>query len=348
MRDARDTIFAKELWHELTKESKTLAAYDVQPIGSSALAYSIDDNTSITLEVKSLDSYGSSDDEGSLPYDSMAEMISIAVHILLSFAHRSNELMRVRPLPPQIPRSRGAQPHALLRPIIARLQSTQNIKSCTAHVGLLTQALRKAGLPATFVLHTPQPEVGTPPSGPNQPGAAQLLVRSLLQPVEFSLKTTILQDTCLTVRGRTFTLPATTTTYQVILPDSSPLQKLCPPYKEGYPDVRSLADYLRTATTRLLANHALTILPSPSWTRSVKGTSLHLPSPESKGDLELRFLVEGGEEGKGTAAPAVVMEKTQSADLGKSDKKRWEWRAEGARESAKLEEILRDIGSEAA
>lgn len=315
----------------------------MRPVGSTALAYDINDDASINLELQPLDENSTPLNEGPLPYDNMAEMICIAVHVLLSFAHRSNELMRVRPLPPQIPRSRGSQPHALLRPVIARLQSTHNIESCTRHVGLLTQALRKAGLPATFILYTPQPEVGTPPSGENQPSAAQLLVRTLLQPLEFSLKTTLLQDTSITIRGRTFTLPATTTTYQVVLPKSSPLHNICPPYKEGYPDVRALADYLRTATTRLLTEHALTILPSSSWTRTVNGTSLLLPSQQASGGLELSFSVGGGDGDGSSSAPVLVLEKSRSGNSSKKDRERWEWRAEGASEARKLEDVLRDV-----
>jgi mediator of RNA polymerase II transcription subunit 17 len=157
---------------------------------------------------------------------------------------------------------------------------------------------------------------------------------------------TVLADVVLTIRGRTFTLPATTTTYQVVIPESSPLQKLCPPYKEGYPDVGSLADYLRTLTTRLLTDHALKLLSSSYWTRNVKGTSLNHSSQDSKGDVELRFSIEDSEQDTRASVPVVVLEKTRSGD-GKSDRQRWEWRPEGASEPRKLEEVLQDVRTEA-
>lgn len=352
VRDARDTLFAKELWHELTREAKSLAAYNVRG-DSSVLTYAATDDTTISLQLQPLEDESLSiKTHEPMPYDSMAEMISIAIHILLTYSHRSNELMRVRPLPPQLSRTRGSQPCALLRPVIARLQSIQNIHSCTRHVGQLTQALRKAGLTASFVLYTPQVEVGTPPPGPNQPAASQLLVRNLLQPIDFHLKVSLPDDTILTIRGRTFAVPATTTTYHVLLPEDSPLHKLCPPYKDGYPDVGALVEYLHTATVRLLTEHALSVLitstssSNSTWNRSIKGTSLRLVSDDAIGDLELHLFLDETSGDDHVSMPALVLEMLRSGELGTSDEQRWRWQAEGSSEAEGLQTILRGVSNE--
>ncbi|KAF9781057.1 hypothetical protein IL306_014253, partial [Fusarium sp. DS 682] len=132
--EARNTIFSQELWHELTREARTLAAYNVKPNGS-RLICDIDpaSKSRVILELVPLDSQASSDD--SLPDNQIAETMSLALHTLLSYAHRQNELTRTRPIPPHIPRSKGQQTHALLRPIIARLMHLHNVQVVTKHIG---------------------------------------------------------------------------------------------------------------------------------------------------------------------------------------------------------------------
>jgi mediator of RNA polymerase II transcription subunit 17 len=121
------------------------------------------------------------------------------------------------------------------------------------------------------------------------------------------------------------------------------LQNLCPPYKDGYPDVRALGEYLHTATVRLLTEHALSILSSSTssgWNRSIKGTSLRLPSEDTAGDLELHFLVNDSSDGDDASAPVLVL---QQSRLG-AGQQRWEWRAEGPSESRSLADVLHGVG----
>lgn len=335
---ARNTIFAQELWHELTREAKSLTAHDVKPDGLRRLTYAMNEATTISIEIVSVEGDAGSEDEPELPENHKAETIFIALRLLLSYYHRHNELMRVRPLPPHIQRSRGQQPYALLRPIIARLQSTQNIKDTVRSIGQLSQALRKAGLASSFVVRTPQLDLAPTIAGPNQPSAPQLLMRSLLQPIEFSVKFTIDQDAYFTVRGRTFTYPITTTNYQIILPPSSPLQTICPPYKDGYPDVRALFDYIRTATSRLLTDRSLDRVtskwPSTTWNNNIKGTSIRLADRD---DFELLFSIvdEGPDE-----VPALRLEMAPGPNSTSAGAK-WTWRPdEGESESQGMADLV--------
>ena len=291
--EARNTLFAQELWHELSREARTLTAYDVRLRGSN-LTYEMDEETKMTAELVPLDSAPPSDDF--LPENDTAEAISLALHILLSYAHRHNELIRVRPLPPHIPRSRGPHAYALLRPVIARSICLRNITSSTRYVGALIKTLQKAGLGASFTLQTAHPSIPEFASqGPNQLSAAQLLVRNMLQPPEFTLRVNLVPETPLTVRGRTYLYPIIATYYNISLPPSSPLETLCPPHKDGYTDLSSLAEYLCAATDRLLAEHFIGKLPGDQWTKNVQGTAIQQIDNEQ---WELHFAVRDEKEGE--------------------------------------------------
>ncbi|RCI12121.1 hypothetical protein L249_0714 [Ophiocordyceps polyrhachis-furcata BCC 54312] len=278
--EARNTIFAQELWHELIKEARTLAAYDVRLQGS-RLRCQTGPDAAIIIELLPLASCPSAEEDESLPHNGVAEAISLGLHILLSYAHRHSELMRTRPMPPHISRSRQQnQTYALLRPVIGRLASTRSIESCTKLVGNLSKALRKAGLASSFILRSPPPAPPADAPSSSHASASQVLVRRLLQPREFAIDFTILTDVSLTLRGRTFLFPITSTHFNATLPPDSPLSPSCVPCPDGYPDLSALAAYLDTTVARALTSHFLArLLSSPScsrrpWAENVVGTSI--------------------------------------------------------------------------
>lgn len=336
--EARNTIFSQELWHELNREARTLVAYDVRPQGS-RLTCALDSTSNIILELVPLDA---APPEDTALDNSTAEAISIALQILLSYAHRHNELLRIRPLPPHISRSRGQQTYPLLRPIIARMMHLSNVQATTNYVGSLVHALQNAGLPASFTLRTPQislPDTGS--QGPNQPSAAQNLARNLLQPIDFSLFITLLPDITFTIRGRTFLFPVTATYYNIVIPPGSRFESICAPYKDGYPDMKALADYLRTATARVLTDHFLLKLSTTpkkgDWIQSIRGTSIRDLQTE---EIEIRFAIEEQED-----KPALAV--TGSSLKGKKPETiRWVWATVGASEPKKLHECVGELVDE--
>ncbi|KAM3466088.1 hypothetical protein NHJ6243_001165 [Beauveria neobassiana] len=286
---ARNTIFAQELWHELTREARSLAAYDVHPDDEKRLVCAVDADARIIVELLPASTSAAQsqpdahddahDDDENLPENTTAEAISLALHILLTYAHRCNELLRIRPLPPHVPRTRGQHVHTLLRPIIARLLYARSARSATQLVGNLVQTLRRAGITdSSFTLCTPQPTVAdfaAANTGPNQPSAAVSLVRHMLQPTDFALDVVLLpgggggggggggddgdddQGVSFTVRGRTYLVPVTATYYHVLAPAGAAVHALCAPYPDGYPDLAALADYLCVVAARALAAHYL-------------------------------------------------------------------------------------------
>ncbi|OAA55489.1 Mediator complex, subunit Med17 [Cordyceps fumosorosea ARSEF 2679] len=259
---ARNTIFAQELWHELTREARSLAAYDVRAEGEKRLVCAVagdddGDDARIVVELLPVSACQSPEaPDEPLPEDVTAQAISLALHILLTYAHRCGEMLRTRPFPPHVPRARGQQQmvHTLLRPVVARLTYARAATSCTRLVGSLVRTLRSAGLSsASFTLRTPQPTLAAelPPGTP----AAVALVRAMLQPTDFALEVALLPGVDFAVRGRTYLVPVTATYYHVLAPADATIHALCAPYADGYPDVAALADYLGTLAGRALAAH---------------------------------------------------------------------------------------------
>lgn len=333
---ARNTIFAQELWHELTREARSLAAYDVRLDDDKRLICDIDSESRIIVELLPIDdcqqhSESSTADDASLPENTMAQAISITLHILLTYAHRCNELLRIRPLPPHIPRTRGQQIYTLLRPIIARLLYARSTQACTETVGALVRALRGAGISAAkFILRTPQPTVADfATAGPNQSSAAVNLVRNMLAPTDFAIELHLLPGVSLTVRGRTYLIPVTATYYHVLAPGDAAVHEICAPYGDGYPDLRALADYLHIAAAKALATHYLARLKASgdgrAWALGVQGTRIR--DAQNFDAAQLDFAIQAsGEETKITASRVVGVSSTLSESDAKPEAgKTWTW-----------------------
>lgn len=341
--EARNTLFAQEIWHELSREARSLLSYDVRPNGR-GLIFALDPSSSIILELVPLD--GTVGSDASLPENALAESVSVSLHLLLSYAHRYNELMRMRPLPPHLVRSRGRQTYALLRPIIVRVVSIRSIRSCASYISNLVATLRMAGLAASFSLHTPQHASlagGGSPRGPNKLSSAQTLVWSLLQPLEFLIKLTILPQVSLTIRGRTLLYPVTATHYQVLVDPSSALQRICPPIKEGYADTTGLLQYLRIAVARALVEHllmtrALSITSETAWIRGISGTSIQKPA-DGQRPAELALSVRPD-------PPVLALTFSWATEGGKSQSATVKWDPEDPEEDD-LDETVRQLISRA-
>ncbi|KAL3587711.1 RNA polymerase II mediator complex subunit [Fusarium poae] len=115
---------------------------------------------------------------------------------------------------------------------------------------------------------------------------------------------------------------------------NSPLSSVCAPDKEGYPDPNALADYLGTATTRLLVEHYLSNL-SPPWTRSIQGNAIRNQSNE---EFELSFAV--------TETSDLRVRSTSLVD-GKLARQEWTWSDDGDKESVQaiVDQEIRRISS---
>lgn len=341
--EARNTIFAQELWYEISREARSLVSYDVRSEGS-RLVYDFDETSRILIELCPLGPTPSQDQD--LPENEVAQGIHISLHMLLSYAHRGNELWRTRPMPPHRARARGPQMHPLLRPVIARVLSICNTQRMTRYVGDLVGSLRAAGLPSSFTLETTQPALpGLGPMGSSHSSASYTFIRNLLQPPELSTNISIFSDgeSSFTIRSRTLLYPIMMTHHNITIAEPSVLQAICAPYREGYPDLVSLQQYLCTAVGRLVTRHYLDKMAqgpsSPDLQEDIQGTSFRVGDWEVKfaiveeGDTDDAVAADGGmpSDASGLNIPFLVVTGTDSGDARRETRSE-AWRAVGAKD----------------
>jgi len=297
--EARNTIFARELWHELQMESRSLLSYDVKQY-ETAIVYTGKHGFQIKLELLSPSTFLPS--EEALPENLLAESIQITLSLLLEHYHRQQESLRSRPAPPSQPRSQAQVTCYLLRPIIARIIQMDAIEECTRYIGKLVQSLKHSKIAETkFELVTIPVAVAevvkaTQGSGPISP--TQALFQGLLQPPWFAIDLTIMPGHRMSILGQTYLTPVTTTLYQVNLRASpqaeipNTLIDACPPSRD-YPSFKDLREYLNRAVSCAVTNYSHKMLEQLErkgqekdlqvaddagqghlWQKSVIGTSL--------------------------------------------------------------------------
>ena len=160
----------------------------------------------------------------------------------------------------------------------------------------------------------------------------------MLQPIDFNVRLVLMPNPSLTVRGRTFLFPVTTTLYNILLPPSSPIASICAPYKDGYPDLATLADYLRTVTARVLTDHFVSRLtnslssPDQDWSKTISGTSIRDLNTK---DSELCFNVEDID-----YKPTILVSSTRTVD-GKLEDQKWTWSEDENTEKTSMSDIIK-------
>ncbi|KAK6224865.1 RNA polymerase II mediator complex component SRB4 [Colletotrichum tabaci] len=343
--EARNTIFAQELWHELHREAHSLASYGVRA-NNDSINFNPASGPSLTLELESLEdnvAVASTSDDNVL-----AEATHLGLHILLSHAHRLNELQRLRPTPPHQRRNQAQNQYHLLRPIIAKILYDRSVEQVTSFAGDITRILRRAGVQtAAFTLNTPPCPTAdlknTSGGASNRPNASQALTNMLTSPADFQVELTLTPTSRLQIRGRTFLLPLTTTQFQLQLlpslaeppnpePAPSTLQVSYPPSRDPYPDFSSVQLYIANAASHALADLAMSFIPSPSsepsdpalaeWTKSVRGTAIRDIDTETR---EVRFDILGnGPQGRPTLQIGAAWRAGDKPLI-----KRWAWPAVG-------------------
>lgn len=207
--EARNTIFAQELWHQLHREAHSLASYGVRASNSS-ITFNPASGPSLTLELETLEDIANT--VGDHPDNKLAEATHLGLHIFLSHAHRLNELQRLRPAPPHQRGHQSQNQYHLLRPIVARILHDRSIEQATRFAGDLTSILRQSGVDAaSFSLSTrpfPTADLRNNSGGSsNRPSASQALTNTITtSPADFQIEL-VLTPTCrLQIHGRTFLL----------------------------------------------------------------------------------------------------------------------------------------------
>ncbi|KAL2269059.1 hypothetical protein VTJ83DRAFT_3905 [Remersonia thermophila] len=255
VKEARDTVFSRELWHEINREARTELDHVVR-ISASAVAYDLDATRSVSLHLVTPGSEDSvaADQPGIL--DDIADEVCALISLLLMNAHRENAVRRSEPTTAKS----ALPPYSLLRPMIAYTTYHGTIQQCARSLETVASVLRSAGLPSAVVMKEPVLPT-TLPGARTAPSSAMANLFIHPPPVEFDLTITptsrlrVLLKPTARLPGAaysvTFLPPLESTTPHPIphisyVPPgaANPLVALCPPAADGYATLDDLLAYL--------------------------------------------------------------------------------------------------------
>lgn len=263
--EARNTILAQELWHEIGREGRLLLAYGVH-LEHDAISYALSKSSRIVFTLQPLEHSLDEEHLRALPEDSRAEALSAALHQLLTYAHRVNNQRTSSRKPKNRNQTANVQPNQLLRPVLAFIQHEKSIEDTTRFLSDLTTILHSAGVDtAMFKLIEPPiaPDFvaarGSPP---------EALMLTLLRPLECQFELNITPEASLMIQCRTALMRFISTSFHVQLLPSAPSQSNSllvsyPPATSTSQDGYTLPDlkyYLQQAITRVLVDSTVKLV----------------------------------------------------------------------------------------
>lgn len=327
VREARNTILAQELWHELNREGRSLLAYNVRLLPSS-VRYQFNDSTAIIFTLATLgDLPELSDEQEAKSGDGYAETICGALHLLLAYAHRLNARQRTQVQPLTKDQGRIPKPaYSLIKPLIAYLQHEAWLRSTMQFVSDLTATLRSAGIDtARYSLdEAPLPKI------PSE-GASERLLSVMLSPIQFHIHLSLTPQVWVVIQGTTVIQNRPTSIIRFINPAARPQpgSQTAPPatptnllgaiYQPAdfYDSRRDAFQYLAGATTRALAKH-FDILAAdwhantppaekhPTvWSTTIKGDAIRDTDTERRGVSFELLGVHDDQVGRSATHPSV-------------------------------------------
>ncbi|KAI9745094.1 MAG: RNA polymerase II mediator complex subunit [Claussenomyces sp. TS43310] len=143
---ARNAIFEDELWQELNREGRVLANHGVRCLGEQ-ITCPISATKRVILDLLPGEDGAMSHESGTgQDDDDIATMVSLSLHLLLSYAHHQIYQRRTQPQPPLSTRPPQSLPYNLLRPIITRIQHQSVTSMLVNTIASLSNALQSAGV----------------------------------------------------------------------------------------------------------------------------------------------------------------------------------------------------------
>lgn len=361
--EARNTIFAQELWHELDREGRLFPAYGVR-IDDGVLSYAYTEQLRIIIKLEPLERSVDEEPIHSLPRDQHAEALSAVLHQMLTYAHRVNNSKRSRENPRNRKATARLQPYQLVRPLLAYTRHETSIDEATSFISGLVTILQSAGFPTAMFKLT------EPPIAPNfattNSSLPEALITYLLRPLECQFEVNITPDVRVLIHCRTIMRAAILTTFQVfplpITPGTpSPLQKLYPPSELGNSEGYTLADlkyYLREAVTRVLVDRAVALIPQvaptmsstndeleANWIKQSTGSALKNANDERE-EVSVEIVIPGTE----SSSQHLELHVQGSWNSGGAvpGRRSWTWSVQEALQGTKterFEEVVKDIFS---
>lgn len=258
--EARNTIFAQELWHEMNREGRQLLSYGVR-IDHETLSYSLDQHTRVVFSLHPLDQNLEEETARSPAEDHRADALGAALQQLLTYAHQVNNQRRSRVSPRHRVQTASIQPYQLLRPMLAHAQHEETIEDITRFISDIITILQSASIrTAHFKLTEPAISPDSLTAG-GSPSTA--LLRSLLGPQESRFEVNITPQARILIQCQTALKSFISTTFHVYFISSGPIKSIMhdayPPSeitnRNGYmlPDIKF---YLQQAIPRILIQRA--------------------------------------------------------------------------------------------
>ena len=363
--EARNTIFAQELWHEINREGRLLQAYGVR-LEESSVSCSLHDGLRVVFGLQPLERLVEEGASELLPEDSRAESLAAALHQLLTYAHRINNQRRSRPMSKNRIQSTTTPPYPLLRPVLAHLQHEASTEDATRFISDLITVLQSAGIStALFTLHE-QPI--SMKSVETRASSSEGLVQALFGPLELQYEVNITPEARVLIHCRTVMSGVIATTYHIhLLPPTDGglnlLQYAYPPihvHGEGY-SLPELKYYLQQAVARGLTERSIKTLSSitplsPSkeggsqarWVKHINGVALENDEDQKE---RLSFDVVCPEPGASGAHPELRVYGSWAAGQPLPAMRTWAWTVEDAVkgvQKANVDQVVRDVAARVA
>ncbi|PSR90726.1 subunit 17 of mediator complex-domain-containing protein [Coniella lustricola] len=264
--EARNTIFAQELWHELDREGRLFPAYGIS-IEEGVLSYTYAEQSKVVIQLEPLTRSPDQEPVRPLPGDHHAEALSAILHQMLTYAHRVNNSKRSRSNPRNRKAATRSQPYQLVRPLLAYTKHGILVNEATNFISGLVTILQSAGFSTAMFKLTESPIA--PDFATANHSIPEALITYLLRPLECQFEVNITPDVRILIHCRTAMRSAILPTFHIyplpIAPGTpSPLHRLYPPSEfsnhEGY-GLADLKYYLQEAVTRVLVDRAAAFIP---------------------------------------------------------------------------------------
>ncbi|CCU77470.1 RNA polymerase II transcription subunit 17 [Blumeria hordei DH14] len=215
---ARNTLFAEELWQELQREARFLCSFGVSST-SSTVTLTLTPQKRALIDIVPLCAQSISESRGK--DDFFASGIHTALHLGLTWSHRLVRRRRAQP-PQPVTSNPLPEPCSLMRPILTRLVHERTISEVIAFISPLTASLRSASIPASY--NSTRKSITLPVFLTK----AEQILTSLSSQLEFFIKLTILPDTEISITIRTMAYRDIIPAFQVQLNPESPMILTCP------------------------------------------------------------------------------------------------------------------------
>ncbi|TAQ86630.1 hypothetical protein B7494_g5042 [Chlorociboria aeruginascens] len=329
---ARNSIFVEELWHEINREARTNGSYGVRSKDSTLIFPLSPTKSAILSLVPISDAFPPS----SRPDDPIAEAVSLALHLLLSYSHRISQHRRTRPPAPLSDQKRNTPPSPLLRSLITRLNHTTTTSTLHIIVSSLCSTLTSTAV-------SPSPSYTLIPTIPQAPPSippAEHIISTLIDRLETICTLALSASTTITIHLQTRIFPVSIPLFLLSISSSSPLRTICPA-PPVLQTVDAVKEYLFYATSCFLASSL-----SNAQEQNANGPGDHHPpnpeTPCSAPGLSGWHLTSQphitrkifAEQGKGKQIAFEVFESSQKEKSGGVRiEMRWEWQSDSSPEA---------------